>query len=165
MAKLEDYGIRIINHGSWSDPEVRWEKSSHQTLLFNYWDCVDCFEDENYDFDNEEDLELFAQNLWNLTPIEYEYPDIFYEWIFTSAKKYWSYDEADYNEEYNNSKKEDFVPHTTSQALNQALTFLDNEGIRSGEIEIYYRTPLGRTLVAKYSLQGSTLKDCMDYAN
>lgn len=164
MAKLEDYNLRIINHGSWSDPEVKWKKSDYQTLLFNYWDCVECFESEDYDFSNEEDLETFAAWICDLTPSEYDCPDIYYEWRIDSDELYDFYDDADYYKDYKLSPKKDFVLHNTSQALKQALSYLDDNGIMNAEIEIFRHGYCGRTLEAHYSLQGSTLKDCMDYA-
>ena len=158
MAKLEDYGIRIINHGEWSDPEVKWKKSDYQTLLFNYWDCVEIFDGDDYDFSNEDDLELFAQNLYDLTPSEYDCPDIYYEWLVGS-----SYDDCDYYKDEKLSPKEDFVLHTASQALRQALKYCDENGIMDTDIQIYRRAFGVKTLEYDYSLQGSTLKDHTSY--
>ena len=164
MAKLEDYNLRIINHGSWSDPEVKWYKSPYQTLLFNYWDCAECFEDENYDFSNDDDLEIFADWISQLTPSEYDCPDIYYEWRVDAKGSYDFYDDGDYYKEYKLSPKEDFVLHNSCQALRQALSYLDDCSIRNANIEIFRHDYFGRELVAEYSLQGSTLKDLMDYA-
>lgn len=166
MAKLEDYGIRIINHGEWSDPEVKWKKSDYQTLLFNYWDCVECFENDKYDFSNDEDLELFAQNLWELTPSEYDCPSIYYEWEVSWHDEdfnYYSYDDCDFYKDNKTTPKKDFVLHNSSQALAQALTYLDDNGLRNAEIVIYRHDYCGREVVANYSLQGSTLKNHTSY--
>lgn len=164
MKKLEDYNLRIINHGEWSDPEVRWFKSDFQTLVFNYWDCVECFEDENYDLSNEADLETFADWISQLTPSEYDCPEIHYEWRVDKGDDYDFYDDGDYYKDYKLSPKEDFVLHNTSQALCQALSYLDDCGAKNAKIEIFRNYYCGRDLVAEYSLQGSTLKDCFDYS-
>ena len=162
MAKLEDYGLRIINHGSWSDPEVEWKKSNYQTLLFNYWDCVECFETDDFDFENESDLQDFADWIQELTPSEYSCPDIYYEWQI-DEDRYGLYDDCDFYKDNGLSPKEDYVLHNTSQALKQALQHLDDNGINKATIEIYRHDYFGRELVAEYSYQGSTLKDVTDY--
>lgn len=165
MAKLEDYGIRIIDHGCWSDPEVEWKKSDYQTLLFNYWDCVDCFENDDYDFENDEDLELFAQNLYDLTPSEYDCPAIYYEWTILNLNRgsYYYYDDCDFFSDNNISKKEDYVLHNSSQALYQAFKCIDENGFMKAEIEIFRHSYLGKEKVAEYSVNGSILKDTKSY--
>ena len=168
MEKLADYGIRIINHGEWSDPEVQWKKSRFQTLLFNYWDCVDCFENDDYDFDNEEDCELFYQNLFELTPSEYDYPQVSYEWTVWTDSGDGFYDEtlfddADYYKVYKLSPKKDFVLHTAGQALKQALSYVFDCGMKNVEISVFRRDDRQRERVAHYIMQGSTLRNQMNY--
>lgn len=169
MAKLEDYGIRIINHGEWSDPEVEWKKTKHQTLLFNYWDCVECFENDDYDFSKDEDVETFAENLWNLTPSEYAYPEDCYVWSVWTDSGDGLYDESlfddsDYFKDRKLSVKDDFVLHTAGMALRQALRYVFDSEIRNCEISVKHYTGKEYHTVSSYRVQGSTLKDIMNYS-
>lgn len=157
MAKLADYGIRFISHGSWSDPEIEWKKSDFQTLLFNYWDVAECTDyEELCGSENEWDLKEIVAQLWVLTPSEFARPRIDYEWEVNGE-----YDDGDYYKEYKLSPKEDFVLHNTSQALRQALSYLDDSRIGKADIQIFRNTHGYRTLVANYHFEGSTLKDVM----
>lgn len=160
MANLHDYGIRLIDHGAWSDPEIEWRKSDYQTLLFNYWDVLECTDyDSLCESTEDSDLQELVSQLWGLIPSGYARPKIDYEWEVPDVGWPSSYDDSDYFREYKLSDKEDFVLHNTSQALRQALHFLDDDGIKSAEIRIFRRERDKRTLVANYLLQGSTLKD------
>lgn len=166
MAKLEDYGIRIIDHGCWSDPEVEWKKSDYQTLLFNFWDCVECFENDDYDFSNEDDLEELFSYLHIMTPSEYDCPNIYYEWEVCWEGNYrvYSFDDSNFFEDYKLSKKEDYVLHNSSQALKQALQYCEDNGFKKASIEIFRHTSWGgRKREYLYSLNGSTLKDETSY--
>ena len=163
MATLQDYGIRNIWHGEWSDPEIEWKKSDFQTVLFNYWDVAECTDYESIDLQSDADLQLLVAQLWELTPDSYTRPKIDYEWEISSDELYDSYDDADYYKDYKLSPKEDFILHTTSQALRQALNFLDDENCVDAEIRIFRNVRGRQTLVANYILQGSTLKDIMSY--
>lgn len=164
MASLKDYGIRFISHGAWSDPEIEWKKSKFQTVLFNYWDVSEGTDYESLCESTEDsDLQELVQQLYDLTPSGYNRPHIDYEWEVSNIIIYESYDDADYYQEYGLSQKEDFVIHNTSQALRQALKFLEDHNELSAEIQIFRRKGVRRKLVASYSYQGSTLKDCMDY--
>jgi len=157
MAKLEDYGIRIINHGEWSDPEVEWKKSDFQTLLFNYWDVAEYGDLDSLDLTNENDIKELRQWLWELTPWGYSRPMIDYEWEVDG------YDDCDYYKDEKLSWKDDFVLHNSSQALRQALKYIDDNGIMNADIQIFKRTKSKRELVANYSLQGSSLRNFMCY--
>lgn len=161
MAKLEDYGIRVIDHGQWSDPEIEWKKSAFQTLLFNYWDCVECFEGENYDLSREEDISLLADSLWELRPSDYGRPAIDYEWSVWTDDESW-YDDSDYYKDHTPKRGEDWVLHTAGQALRLALSYISEENLRNCEVFIY-RNGGKRQVVAQYILQGSTLRDVMSY--
>ena len=158
MAKLEDYGIRIINHGEWSDPEVEWKKYDFQTVLFNYWDVAECTDFETLDLNDEIDLRELVSQLWELTPSEFSTPQIHYEWEVGS-----SYDDYDYYKDEKLSPKKDFVLHTASQALRQAMKYCDDNGIVNTDIQIFRRAFGIKSLEYDYSLQGSTLKDCTSY--
>lgn len=160
MAKLNDYGIRFIHHGCWNDPEVEFVKSDYQTVLFNYWDVAEGTDYEKV-CDSEDDADLIdlVWQLKDLAPSEYSRPKIDYEWIIDDGKS--EFDDADYFETYELSAKEDFVLHTTSQALRQALSYLDDSNIGKAEIQIFRNDHGIRTLVALYNFQGSTLKDCL----
>lgn len=165
MASLKDYGIRFISHGAWSDPEIEWKKSNFQTLLFNYWDVAECTDYESLcESTDERDLKLLVAQLYELTPREYARPLIDYEWEISDGKVYDFYDDADYYKDARLSRKDDYVLHTTGQALRQAMFAIDDVSETSCMIKIF-RNEFGgaRTLVASYSLQGSTLKDCMNY--
>lgn len=158
MASLQDYGIRFISHGEWSDPEIEWKKSDFQTLLFNYWDVAECTDYESLCESTEDsDLQELVAQLWELTPDYYARPRIDYEWEVDG------YDDCDYYKDARLSAREDFVLHTTSQALQQALFYIESEDIKSADIQIFRNVRGKRTLVANYSFQGSTLKDCMYY--
>jgi hypothetical protein len=163
MANLNDYGIYFIYHGEWSDPEIKWEKSDFQTLLFNYWDVAECTDYESLDLTDDIDLQTLVAQLWELHPQSYGRPRIDYEWEVSSDELYDFYDDSDYYKDYKLSDKEDFVLHTASQALRQALKFLDDENCANADIQVFKNVSGRRTLVANYSLQGSTLKDCMFY--
>lgn len=164
MASLQDYGIRFISHGAWSDPEIEWKKSKFQTLLFNYWDVAECTDYESLCESTEDcDLQELVQQLYELTPSGYARPHVDYEWEVSHGSFYSNYDDADYYKEYGLSDKEDFVLHNTSQALKQALQYLEDHNDFSADIQIFRRENGKRTLVANYSLQCSTLKDCMYY--
>lgn len=156
MAKLEDYGIRFISHGCWSDPEIEWKKSDYQTLLFNYWDVAECTDYETLcDSEDDADLQLLVAQLWELTPNEFSRPLIDYEWEVNG-----DYDDGDYYKEYKLSPKKDFVLHNTSQALRQAISYLDDSRIGNADIQIFRNVCGVRSLVANYHFEGSTLKDC-----
>lgn len=157
MASLQDYGIRFIYHGEWNDPEIEWKKSKFQTLLFNYWDVAECTDYETLDRTDDNDLKELVSQLWELTPSEYECPQIDYEWEVSG------YDDCDYFRDARLSRREDYVLHNTSQALQQALEYIESEDIRNADIQIFRRDGHKRSLVANYSYQGSTLKDCMYY--
>lgn len=164
MASLQDYGIRFISHGEWSDPEIEWKKSKFQTLLFNYWDVAECTEYDNLcESEDDNDLQELVSQLWELTPSGYNRPQVDYEWEVSHGSFYSNYDDADYYKEYGLSDKEDFVLHNTSQALKQALQYLEDHNDLCADIQIFRRKGGKRTLVANYSYQGSTLKDCMYY--
>lgn len=164
MASLQDYGIRVISHGEWSDPEVEWEKSKFQTLLFNYWDVAGCTEYDNLcESEDDADLQELVSQLWELTPSGYNRPQVYYGWEVSHERFYSIYDNSDYYEDYGLSDKEDFVLHNTSQALKQALQYLEDNNYLNADIQIFRRDGGERTLVANYSYQGSTLKDCMCY--
>lgn len=164
MATLKDYGIRLISHGCWSDPEIEWKKSDFQTLLFNYWDVAECTNyEELCESTNDADLKELVAQLWELTPSEYARPRIDYEWEVSNYKYYGTYDDADYFKEYKLSTKEDFILHNASQALRQALDYLNDCNCNNADIQIFRNSSNGRELVANYSLQGSILKDCKNY--
>lgn len=168
MKKLQDYGVRIISHGMWSDPEVEWKKSKYQKLIFNYWDCVECFEDDDYDLSNEDDIETFVENLHELTPSEYHFSEIYYEWtVWTDSGNGlyddYLFDDADYYKKYKLSPKEDTILHTAGQALRQALSYIFDSGIRNAEISVRRRDNGSDKLVAQYILQGTNLKDLTIY--
>lgn len=168
MKKLQDYGVRIISHGMWSDPEVEWKKSKYQKLIFNYWDCVECFDSDDYDLSNEDDIETVVENLRELTPSEYHFPEIYYEWtVWTDSGNGlyddYLFDDADYYKKYKLSPKEDTILHTAGQALRQALAYISDNNIGDAEIEIRRRDNGNSVIVARYLLQGSTLKDTMNY--
>lgn len=164
MKKLQDYGVRIISHGMWSDPEVEWKKSKYQKLIFNYWDCVECFEGDDYDLSNEDDIETFVENLHELTPSEYHFSDVYYEWhVWLDEGTY--FDDVDYYEKYKLSKKEDTILHTAGQALRQALAYISDNNIGNTEITVYRRDNGKVTKSCHYVLQGSTLQDIMNYKN
>lgn len=158
MANLADYGIRVIDHGCWSDPEVEWKKSDFQTVLFNYWDVAECTDFETLDLNDEIDLRELVSQLWALTPNGFTTPHIHYEWEVGS-----DYDDYDYYRDEKLSPKEDFVLHTASQALRQALKYCDENGIVNTDIQIFRRAFGIKSLEYDYSLQGSTLKDCTSY--
>lgn len=161
MAKLQDYGIRFISHGAWGDPEIEWRKSDYQTYLFNYWDVAECTEYENLcNSDDDADLQELVSQLWELKPREFVRPFIDYEWS-VDIGNYYTYDDSDYYKEYKLSPKEDFVLHNTSQALNQALSYIDDHDVKNAYISIYRRENGKYDLVANYRLQGSTLKDLL----
>lgn len=162
MASLQDYGIRFISHGAWSDPEIEWKKSDFQTLLFNYWDVAECTEYETLDKTNDDDLFELVCQLSELTPSEYVRPKIDYEWEVRGSV-YGCYDDSNFYGDYGLSPKEDFVLHNTSQALREALTYAKDVDERNADIYIYRNEHGTRTLVAAYRLQGSTLKDEMSY--
>ena len=169
MAKLEDYGIRIINHGEWSDPEVEWKKSKHQTLLFNYWDCIECFESEDFDLTKEEDISTLEDSLYNLTPSEYAYPEDCYVWsVWTdSGDGFYDetlFDDSDYFKDRKLSAKEDFVLHTAGMALRQALTYVFEDEIKNCEITVKHWNGKNYERVAHYLVQGSTLRNVMNYS-
>lgn len=163
MASLQDYGIRFISHGEWSDPEIEWKKSDFQTLLFNYWDVAECTEYETLDLTDDNDLKELVSQLWGLTPSRYKRPRIDYEWEVSHGSCRYNYDDADFYKEYKLSDKEDFVLHNTSQALRQALQYLEDHKDFCADIQIFRHEAGKRTLVANYSYQGSTLKDYMYY--
>lgn len=169
MAKLEDYGIRVINHGQWGDPEMEWKKSNFQTLLFNYWDCIECFENEDYDLSREEDISLLTDYLHELRPNDYARPEIDYEWsVWTGARDVFNdaslYDDSDYYKDHTNQKRgADWVLHTAGQALRQALEYVWEDYISNCEISVYRNDGKNSTLVALYILQGSTLRNVMSY--
>jgi len=163
MATLQDYGIRFISHGNWSDPEIEWEKSLHQKVLFNYWDVAECTDYETLDHTDDIDLQELVAQLWALTPSGYARPRIDYEWEVSNGSFYENYDDADYYEEYKLSDKEDFVLHSTGQALKQALQYLEDHNDHDACIQIFRCDGGNRKLVANYTLQGSTLKDVMCY--
>lgn len=158
IASLQDYGIRFISHGGWSDPEIEWKKSKFQTLLFNYWDVAECTEYDNLcKSEDDADLQELVAQLWELTPSGYECPQVDYEW------EVFGYDDCDYFKDAKISKREDFVLHNTSQALRQAFEYIESEDLRNTDIQIFRREGGKRTLVANYFYQGSTLKDYMHY--
>ena len=164
MAKMEDYGIYFIYHGEWSDPEVKFEKSDYQTVLFNYWDVAECTDYEKLcESTDDADLQELAAQLSNLTPSEYVRPRIDYEWEISNGNVYDSYDDADYYKDARLSQRDDFVLHTAGQALRQAMFAIDDVNETSCDIQIYRNVGGKSTLVANYSLQGSTLKDCTSY--
>lgn len=166
MASLQDYGIRFISHGEWSDAEIEWKKSDYQTLLFNYCDVAECTDYESLDLTDDIDLRELVYQLWELTPSGYKRPRIDYEWevCVPLEDTYDTYDDSDYYKEYKLSYQEDFVLHYTSQALNQALKYLDDHNVRNARIRIYrHVTCREMKLVADYSYQGNTLKDTMLY--
>lgn len=164
MASLKEYGIRFISHGCWSDPEIEWEKSDHQKLLFNYWDVAECTDyEELCESTEDSDLQELVAQLWELTPSEYARPRIDYEWEVSNYRYYGIYDDADYFKEYKLSTKEDFILHNASQALRQALDYLNDWNCNYADIQIFRNSALGRELVANYSFQGSTLKDVTCY--
>lgn len=155
MASLQDYGIRFISHGAWSDPEIEWRKSKFQTFLFNYWDVAECTDYETLDHTNDIDLQELVSQLWELTPSGYKRPQIDYEWDVDG------YDDYDYFKHAKLSRREDYVLHTTSQALRQAFEYIESEDLRNAEIRIFRNEHGYRHLVANYLLQGSTLKDLL----
>lgn len=155
MASLQDYGIRFISHGAWSDPEIEWRKSKFQTVLFNYWDVSECTDYETLDHTNDIDLQELVSQLWVLTPSFYKRPQIDYEWEVDD------YDDYDYFKDAKLSTREDFVLHTTSQALRQAFEYIESEDLRNAEIRIFRNEHGNCHLVANYLLQGSTLKDLL----
>lgn len=163
MASLQDYGIRFISHGEWSDPEIEWKKSKFQTLLFNYWDVAECTDyDTLCDSTKKEDLEELCNQLWDLEPEEYVYPNTYYEWVINGENIHDLYDNNDYLKEVG-QKNNDFISHTTGQALRQALSQVEDLYERSCTILIFRREGHEQTLVAKYRLEGSVLKDIMSY--
>lgn len=157
MAKMNDYGIRFISHGCWSDPEIEWKKSDYQKLLFNYWDVEECTEYGNLcDSEDDNDLRELVSQISELAPSEYACPDIYYEWCVDGE-----YDDSDYFKDFGLTLKEDYVLHNTSQALRQALAYIEHENMGTAEIRIY-RSEHGKcTTVADYRLQGATLKDVL----
>ena len=158
MANLQDYGIRFISNGAWSDPEIEWEKSDFQTLLFNYCDVAGCTDYERLcNSGNDADLRELVSQLSELTPSGYYIPRIDYEWEVND------YDDSDYYHDYGLSCKMDFVLHNASQALKQALSYINDSRIKNADIQIFRNADGERSLVANYSLQGSTLKDYMYY--
>ena len=163
MARLKDYGIRIISHGEWSDPEIEWEKSKFQKLLFNYWDVAECPGFESLDLTKDEDLQELVYQLNDLHPSSYERPLIDYEWEICDGNVYESYDDNDYYKDARLSTKDDFILHTKGQALRQALQAIDDVGEKDCEIRIYRFAYHKSSLVAHYRLQGSTLKDLFNY--
>lgn len=164
MASLQDYGIRFISHGAWSDPEIEWKKSKFQTVLFNYWDVAECTEYDNLcKSEDDADLQELVSQLWELTPSEYKRPLIDYEWELSGGNVYDSYDDSDYYKDARLSPKDDFVLHTAGQALRQALQAIEDVNETSCDIRIYRNEGGKCSLVANYSFQGSTLKDCMYY--
>lgn len=163
MASLQDYGIRFISHGAWSDPEIEWRKSKFQTLLFNYWDIAECTDYETLDHTNDIDLQELVSQLLELTPSEYKRPLIDYEWELSGGNVYDSYDDSDYYKDARLSPKDDFVLHNAGQALRQALQAIEDVNETSCDIRIYRNEGGKCSLVANYSFQGSTLKDCMYY--
>ena len=161
MAKLQDYGIRFISHGTWSDPEIEWRKSDYQTYLFNYWDVAECTEYENLcNSEEDADLQELVSQLWELEPNEFARPLIDYEWKVDEGG-FDTYDDSDYYKEYKLSPKEDFVLHNTSQALRQALSYIDDHDVKNANISIYRRNNGRYETVAFYALRGSTLKDLL----
>ena len=161
MAKLQDYGIRLISYGAWGDPEIEWKKSNYQAYLFNYWDVVECTEYKSLcNSEDDADLQELVSQLWELKPSEFVRPLIDYEWRVDIGDCY-TYDDSDYYKEYKLSPKEDFILHNTSQALNQALSYLYDTCTGKAKIKIYRNTNGLRTLVAFYDFQGSTLKDLL----
>lgn len=162
MATLQDYGIRLISHGAWSDPEIEWKKSKFQTLLFNYWDVVECTDyEELCNSTNDADLQLIVSQLYDLEPCEYACPHTYYEWEVSNGDIYEPFDDDDYRKDARLSRKDDIVLHTTSQALRQALIAMEDVNVNSGYIRIFRCEGRKRTMAAYYFLQGSTLKDCM----
>ena len=158
MAKLNDYGIRFISHGCWSDPEVEFVKSDYQTVLFNYWDVAECTDyDKVCNSEDDADLIDLVWQLKDLTPSEFSRPKIGYEWVVDNGK--YEFDDTNYFNEHELSVKEDYILHNTSQALNQALSHLYDTFTGKAEIQIYRNDHGCRTLVALYDFQGSTLKD------
>lgn len=164
MASLQDYGIRFISHGAWSDPEIEWKKSDFQTLLFNYWDVAECTDYEKLcNSTDDADLQELTAQLCILTPSEYACPRNYYEWEVSDGNVYDLYDYYDYCKDARLSTKDDIVLHTAGQALRQALLAMDDVNEKSCDIQIFRCKGKKRTLVANYSYQGSTLKDCMWY--
>ena len=160
MAKMEDYGISFINHGSWSDPEIRWRKSDYQTYLFNYWDVAECTEyEELCESEDDADLQELVAQLSELTPSSYERPRIDYEWVVDCGR--YEYDDADYYKDYKLSPKKDVFLHNAGQALKQALSYLYDYRIGKAEIQIFRNVGGKMHLVALYDFQGSTLKDML----
>ena len=155
MATLKDFGIRFISHGEWSDPEIEWEKSDFQTLLFNYWDVAECTDYETLDHTDENDLRELVAQLWELTPSEFARPKIDYEWEVDG------YFDSDYYKDNKMPPKNDFVLHNTGQALRQALQYIWDNNLKDVNIQIYKNVGGKCSLVAWYDLQGSTLKDIM----
>lgn len=163
MAKLQDYGIRFISHGEWSDPEIEWRKSNYQTYLFNYWDVAECTEYEKLcNSEDDADLQELVSQLWELKPSGFVRPLIDYEWTVDKGD-FDTYDDSDYYKEYKLFTKEDFVLHNTSQALKQALSHIDDYDVKNAYISIYRRENGKHDLVANYRLQGSTLKDLLHW--
>jgi len=156
MASLQDYGIRFISHGAWSDPEIEWKKSKFQTVLFNYWDVAECTDYEKLCESTEDaDLRELVSQLWGLTPSFYKRPQIDYEWEVDG------YDDCDYFKGARLSTRKDFVLHTAGQALRQAFEYIESEDLRNAEIRIFRNEHGNCHLVANYRLQGSTLKDLL----
>lgn len=157
MATLKDFGLRFIDHGMWSDAEIEWEKSNYQKLLFNYNDVAECTDYESMDLTDENDLHELISQISELTPSGYSNPKIYYEWRVDTGG-YDFYDDVDFYKGYGHTWEKDFVLHNTSQALKQALYYLEDNNFFDADIQIFRCEEGKSVMVANYTLQGSTLK-------
>ena len=162
MVNIKDLGLRVINHGMWSDPEIEWVKSDFQTLLFNYWDVAEICDFDNINLTDDADLKNVVAQLGELTPDEYRLPKIYYEWsVYEGNRNHYS--DYDYFNDLGMTPKEDYILHTKGQALKQALQYLYDNNIPNADIVISRSDNSLVTNVGNYVFRGFALKDMTNY--